>query len=83
MALGESDVDADKPFSTTTELTSSWAAGLSTAFGLAEPNRFIEILIRAVRAVHHWHITFLRRQGSLQPTWTLICFLNRIGLLPA
>lgn len=36
--------------STTTELTSSWAAGISTAFGLSSTNKVVEILIRAVRA---------------------------------
>lgn len=32
---------------TTTELTSSWAAGIATAFGLSPANKVVEILIRA------------------------------------
>lgn len=38
-----------KDNSTTTELTSSWAAGISTAVGLSSTNKIVEILIRAVR----------------------------------
>ncbi|CAD6580809.1 MAG: hypothetical protein ASARMPREDX12_000273 [Alectoria sarmentosa] len=32
---------------TTTELTSSWAAGISTAVGLSSTNKIVELLIRA------------------------------------
>ena len=35
-------------YSTTTELTSSWASGISTAVGLSSTNRFVEVVIRAV-----------------------------------
>ena len=35
--------------STTTELTSSWASGISAAIGLSSTNKVVEILIRAVR----------------------------------
>lgn len=35
--------------STTTELTSSWASAISTAFGLSASNKFVEFIFRAVR----------------------------------
>jgi len=33
---------------TTTQLTTTWATGISHLFGFDEPSRFIELLVRGV-----------------------------------
>jgi hypothetical protein len=41
--------DANRPCSTTTELTASWASYIAAAFGLDPSNSFVEYSIRGVR----------------------------------
>lgn len=39
---------------TTTQLTTTWATGISHLFGFDEPSRLIELLIRGVRSDRRW-----------------------------
>lgn len=36
---------------TTTQLTTTWATGISHLFGFSEPSKFVELLVRGVRAL--------------------------------